>query len=162
MTLSHVEQDGRPRMVDVGNKPVSTRTAVAEGHISMSREAFDLVESNQGPKGNVLVTAELAGTMGAKRTADLVPLCHPIGLDQVSVKASLDPGLPGVRVTASVRSEGRTGVEMEALTAVSVGLLTVYDMVKAVGHSMEIGGIHLVEKTGGTKGDWHANKPQGP
>ena len=118
------------------------------------------VETNQGPKGNVLVTAELAGTMGAKRTADLVPLCHPIGLDQVSVKASLDSGLPGVRVRASVRSMGRTGVEMEALTAVSVALLTVYDMVKAVGHSMEIGQVHLVEKTGGTKGDWHANKPE--
>ena len=162
MTLSHVDRDGRPRMVDVGDKPVSTRTAVAAGQISMSREAYDLVDSNQGPKGNVLVTAELAGTMGAKRTADLVPLCHPIGLDRVSVKASLDSGLPGVRVRASVKSVGRTGVEMEALTAVSVALLTVYDMVKAVGHSMEIGQVHLVEKTGGTKGDWHTNKPESP
>lgn len=121
----------------------------------MSREAFSLVEAGRGPKGDVLVTSELAGTMGAKRTAELIPLCHPIGLDHVDVRASLDASLPGVRVTASAKAVGRTGVEMEALTAVSVALLTVYDMVKAAGHGMELGGIRLVEKTGGTKGDWH-------
>ncbi len=122
--------------------------------IWMSREAFGLVEGNSGPKGDVVSTAELAGTMGAKRTAELIPLCHPVGLDHVQVRATLDPTAPGVRVDAEVKAVGRTGVEMEALTAVTVALLTVYDMVKAAGHTMEIGEIRLVEKTGGTKGDW--------
>ena len=113
-----------------------------------------MVESNSGPKGDVLSTAELAGTMGAKRTADLVPLCHPIGLDSVRVDAVLDSGLPGVRIEAHAKCVGRTGVEMEALTAVTVSLLTVYDMVKAAGHDLEIGEVRLLEKTGGTSGDW--------
>ena len=104
-------------------------------------------------------TAELAATMGAKRTADLIPLCHPIGLDYVRVQAVLDPGLPGVRVDAEAKAVGRTGVEMEALTAVAVGLLTVYDMAKSAGHGMEIGQIRLLEKTGGTRGDWQAPDP---
>ena len=154
MRLSHVDASGRARMVDVADKPESTRTAVAEGRITLSREAFDLVEGNAGPKGNVLETAELAGVMAAKRTADLIPLCHPVGLDNVLVEAVLDSALPGVRVKSTARVVGRTGVEMEALTAVSMALLTVYDMVKAVDRSMEIGGIHLVKKTGGTRGDW--------
>jgi cyclic pyranopterin phosphate synthase len=122
----------------------------------MSPEAMALVEGNSGPKGDVLSTAELAGLMGAKRTADLIPLCHPIGLDHVVVEATLDPDLAGVRVEASAKAVGRTGVEMEALTAVTVALLTVYDMVKSSGHAMEIGHIRLVEKTGGSKGNWNA------
>lgn len=154
MKLSHVNEDGRARMVDVGGKPESVRTARAEGTIRMSPEAYALVEGTGGPKGDVMATAELAGTMAAKRTAELIPLCHPIGLDQVRVKAELDPAGTSVRVAAEVRATGRTGVEMEALTAVSLALLTVYDMVKAAGHGMEIVGVRLVEKTGGTKGDW--------
>ena len=154
MKLSHVDSEGRARMVDVGGKPESTRTARAEGSIRMSRQAFGLVEGNSGPKGDVMRTAELAGTMAAKRTAELIPLCHPIGLDHVQTSARLDGALPGVRIESTVRSVGRTGVEMEALTAVTVGLLTVYDMMKAAGHAMEIGEIRLLEKTGGTTGDW--------
>lgn len=159
MKLSHVDEHGHARMVDVAGKPESVRTALATGSIRMSPEAFSLVEGNSGPKGDVLSTAELAATMGAKRTADLIPLCHPIGLDHVRVRAVLDPGLPGVRVDAEAKAVGRTGVEMEALTAVAVGLLTVYDMVKSAGHGMEIGQIRLLEKTGGTRGDWQAPDP---
>jgi cyclic pyranopterin phosphate synthase len=141
-------------MVDVGNKPESVRTARAAGTIRMSPGAYALVEENSGPKGDVLSTAELAGTMGAKRTAELVPLCHPIALDHVSVEVRLSPELPGVTVEASAKAVGRTGVEMEALTAVAVALLTVYDMVKAAGHDMEIKDIRLLEKAGGRSGDW--------
>ncbi len=154
MKLSHVDQSGRPRMVDVGQKPESTRTARAAGSIRMSLDACALVEGSSGPKGDVLSTAELAGTMAAKRTAELIPLCHPIVLDHVEVSALLDPDLPGVRVEATAKAVGRTGVEMEALTAVAVTLLTVYDMVKVAGHGMEMGQIQLLEKTGGTRGDW--------
>ena len=141
-------------MVDVAEKAETIRTARAEGWIRMSLEAFDLVERNSGPKGDVLSTAELAGTMGAKRTADLIPLCHPIGLDHAAVVLALDPTLPGVRAEATVKTVGRTGVEMEALTAVTAALLTVYDMVKSTGHEMELGGIQLLEKAGGRSGDW--------
>jgi cyclic pyranopterin phosphate synthase len=141
-------------MVDVGEKPESARVAVAEGCITMSDAAFREVDASRNPKGDVLATAEIAGTMGAKRTADLVPLCHPIGLDHVEVTARLDSKLPGVRVRATVKAVGRTGVEMEALTAVAVGLLTIYDMVKAADRSMEMGEIRLLEKTGGTRGAW--------
>ncbi|MCH7876356.1 MAG: cyclic pyranopterin monophosphate synthase MoaC [Gemmatimonadetes bacterium] len=154
MSLSHLDAEGRARMVDVGDKPVTERRAIAEGVIELSETAFDLVRGNSGPKGDVLSTAELAGTMGAKRTAELIPLCHPLGLDHVEVRASLDADLPGVRVRATARATGRTGVEMEALTAVSVALLTVYDMVKAAGHDMLIGDIVLTEKSGGTSGNW--------
>ena len=154
MSLSHLDAEGRARMVDVGDKPVTERRAIAEGIIELSETAFDLVMGNSGPKGDVLSTAELAGTMGAKRTAELIPLCHPLGLDHVEVRASLDADLPGVRVRATARATGRTGVEMEALTAVSVALLTVYDMVKAAGHDMLIGDIVLTEKSGGTSGNW--------
>lgn len=122
----------------------------------MSADAFRLVEESSGPKGDALSTAELAGTMGAKRTADLIPLCHPVRLDHVEVETRLDPDLPGVRVQARAKAHARTGVEMEALTAVSIALLTVYDMVKAAGHDLEIGQIRLLEKTGGKSGDWHA------
>ena len=154
MTLSHVDGSGRARMVNVADKPESIRTARAEGSIRMSAEAYGLVERNSGPKGDVMSTAELAGTMGAKRTAELIPLCHPIGLDHVETSARLDATLPGVRVEATARAVGRTGVEMEALTAVTVALLTVYDMVKAAGHTMEIGEVRLLEKAGGTTGNW--------
>ena len=157
MTLSHVDQAGRPHMVDVTGKPSTARTAVAEGAIQMSREAFQLVADGAVAKGNVLAVSEIAGTLAAKRTADLIPLCHPLGLDHVEVEATLDSGLPGVRVRAAAKTVGRTGVEMEALTAVSVALLAVYDMVKAADRSMEIQGVHLVEKTGGRRGDWRRN-----
>ena len=154
MALSHLDQDGRARMVDVGDKAVTARAATAEGEIRMSPEAFRLVADQAVAKGDVLMVAQVAGTMAAKRTADLIPLCHPIGLDHVEVETRLDDTLPGVRVRASVRAVGRTGVEMEALTAVSVALLTVYDMVKAADRAMELGAIRLVEKTGGKSGTW--------
>lgn len=147
MKLSHVDEAGRARMVDVGDKPESARTAVAEGVIRMSREAFGLVESQGVAKGDVLAVAEVAGVMAAKRTGELIPLCHPLGLDVARVEARLEPELPGVRVRATVKVTGRTGVEMEALTAVSVALLTVYDMVKAVDKEMVIGDVKLVSKT---------------
>jgi cyclic pyranopterin phosphate synthase len=133
--------------VDVGDKPVSDRTAVASGAVRMSREAYDLVAGEGVPKGDVLAVAELAGVQGAKRTGELIPLCHPLGLDHVQVEARLDPALPGVEVTATVRVTGRTGVEMEALTAVTVACLTVYDMVKAVDKGMVIQDVKLVSKT---------------
>jgi cyclic pyranopterin phosphate synthase len=134
-------------MVDVGDKPVSDRLAVASGAVRMSREAYDLVAGQGVPKGDVLTVAEVAGVMGAKRTGDLIPLCHPLGLDHVQVETRLDPELPGVQVTAAVRVTGRTGVEMEALTAVAVACLTVYDMVKAVDQRMVIEDVKLVSKT---------------
>jgi cyclic pyranopterin phosphate synthase len=133
-------------MVNVGGKPISVRTAVAAGAIRMSSEAFQLVADQAVAKGDVLAVSEVAGTLAAKRTADLIPLCHPLGLDHVEVDASLDAGLPGVRVRAAVQAVGRTGVEMEALTAVSVALLTVYDMVKAADAAMVIADVHVVEK----------------
>jgi cyclic pyranopterin phosphate synthase len=141
-------------MVNVGQKAVTERSAVAEGVIRMSREALEEIERNGGPKGDVLTTAELAGVMAAKRTAELIPLCHPLPLDQVTVEASVDAALPGVRVRATTRAAARTGVEMEALTAVSVALLTVYDMVKAADRGMEVGDIRLLEKAGGKSGTW--------
>jgi cyclic pyranopterin monophosphate synthase len=141
-------------MVDVGDKPVSQRKAVAEGAVRMSREAFDLVAAQGLAKGDVLGVAEVAGTMGAKRTGELIPLCHPLGLDLVEVTAQLEPELPGVRITAAAKATGRTGVEMEALTAVAVACLTVYDMVKAVDREMVIEDVRLVSKSGGTRGDF--------
>lgn len=146
MKLSHLDQAGRARMVDVGDKPLMDRTAVATGTIRMSREAFRQVADQVIAKGDVLAVSEVAGTLAAKRTAELIPLCHPLGLDHVEVEASLDESLPGVRVRAAVRTVGRTGVEMEALTAVSVALLTVYDMVKAADPGMVIEDVQLVEK----------------
>lgn len=154
MGLSHVDPAGRAAMVDVSAKPVTARTAAAEGWVRMSPEAFALVRDNQLDKGDVLATARLAGVMGAKRTADLIPLCHPLGLDHVAVEVVLDPDRPGVHVTAAATLHGRTGVEMEALTAVSIACLTVYDMVKAVDRTMEIGPIRLTGKTGGRSGEY--------
>jgi cyclic pyranopterin monophosphate synthase len=144
--LSHLDQAGRARMVDVGNKPLMDRTAVATGTIRMSPDAFRQTAEQAIAKGDVLAVSEVAGTLAAKRTAELIPLCHPLGLDHVEVEATLAESLPGVRVRASVRAVGRTGVEMEALTAVAVALLTVYDMVKAVDAEMVIGDVRLVEK----------------
>jgi cyclic pyranopterin phosphate synthase len=152
--LSHLDESGRARMVDVGGKPESARTALAEGLVRMSREAFELLASHGVAKGDVLAVAEVAGVMGAKRTGELIPLCHPLGLELVTVEARLEPELPGVRITARTKVTGRTGVEMEALTAVSVACLTVYDMMKAVDREITIDQVKLLSKTGGTRGDW--------
>ena len=152
--LSHVDERGRARMVDVAGKPETARSATAEGSVRMSREAFEMVRDQAVAKGDVLGIAEVAGVMAAKRTGELIPLCHPLPLDVVTVEAVPDEELPGIRVTATARATGRTGVEMEALTAVSVACLTVYDMVKGVDRSMEIQAVRLLEKTGGTRGDW--------
>ena len=154
MKLTHTDETGRARMVDVGDKPVTQRASTAEGAIRMTHAALQQISAGDVRKGDVLAVSEVAGTMAAKRTADLIPLCHPLALDQVEVVATLDEALPGVRVRATVRTQGRTGVEMEALTAVTVALLTVYDMVKAVDREMEILDVRLLEKTGGTRGDW--------
>lgn len=159
MKLSHLDEAGRARMVDVGDKPESARTATAEGMVRMSREAFEQVAAHTIAKGDVLAVAEVAGVMAAKRTGELIPLCHPLALDLVTVEARLVPELPGVTVTATAKVTGRTGVEMEALTAVSVACLTVYDMVKAIDREMVIEGVRLLSKTGGTRGDWRRSDP---
>jgi cyclic pyranopterin phosphate synthase len=152
--LSHVDGRGAARMVDVSGKPVTAREARAGGAIRMSAAAFDAVRENRVQKGDVLTVARIAGIQAAKRTAELVPLCHALPLDSVDVALSLDPALPGVRVETAARTTGRTGVEMEALTAAAVALLTVYDMVKAVDRAMEIGAVRLLAKSGGQHGDW--------
>ena len=154
--LTHVGPDGAPRMVDVSAKDVTAREAVARGRIVMSRAAAKLASSGGGKKGDPIQTARLAGIMAAKRTADLIPLCHPLQLSFVDVV--LTPRRDGFEIEARVRTKGPTGVEMEALTAVSVAALTIYDMVKAVDKAMEIGAIRLVEKRGGRSGDYRAPK----
>jgi cyclic pyranopterin monophosphate synthase len=159
VTLSHVGPDGTAKMVDVGAKAVTRREAIAEGSVRMSAEAFALVESNSLAKGDVLAVARIAGIQGAKRTAELIPLCHPLALDRIDVEATLDPSLPGVRVSATAGVEGKTGVEMEALTAVAVACLTVYDMVKAADRAMTIEAVRLVHKSGGRSGDYSARRP---
>jgi len=159
VTLSHLGPDGAARMVDVGGKDVTRREATAEGRVRMSAEAFVLVRSNQVAKGDVLAVARLAGIQGAKRTAELIPLCHPLALDRVDVTLTLDEALPGVRVVATVATEGRTGVEMEALTAVSIACLTVYDMVKSADRAMTLEAVRLVHKSGGRSGDYSAGGP---
>jgi cyclic pyranopterin phosphate synthase len=143
--LSHVNAAGKARMVDVSNKPDQLRIAVAEGHISLNREALRLIRENRMKKGDVLTVAEIAGIQGGKRTSSLIPLCHPLQVSDISVRTAIDR--TGVKVTAGAVYTGKTGVEMEALTAVSVALLTVYDMCKAVDKAMAIDGIHLVSKT---------------
>lgn len=148
-------------MVDVGAKRETARTAVAEGAVRMSETTFREVAQQGAAKGDVLAVSELAGTMAAKRTAELIPLCHPVALDHVAVEATLDDQLPGVRIRASARAVGRTGVEMEALTAVAVACLTVYDMVKAAERGTEIVGVRLLAKTGGTRGEWHRDVHDG-
>ena len=154
MKLSHLDESGRARMVDVSGKPVTARAATAEGAVRMSREAHDQVAAAAIAKGDVLGIAEVAGVMAAKVTGTLIPLCHPLSLDGIEVAATTDAELPGVRVTATVRATGRTGVEMEAMTAVAVGCLTVYDMVKGVDRAVTIEQVRLIEKTGGVRGDW--------
>lgn len=159
MKLSHLDEENRARMVDVGGKPETERIAVAEGQVRMSRPAFEQVAAHAVAKGDVLAVAEVAGVLAAKRTGELIPLCHPLGLDLATVEARLAPELPGVRVMATAKVTGRTGVEMEALTAVSVACLTIYDMVKAVDREMVIEGVRLISKTGGTRGDWRRSDP---
>ena len=152
--LSHIDDQGRARMVDVSEKPVTARMARATGSIRMQRETLEAIRANNTPKGDVLGVARLAGIMAAKRTSELIPLCHPIPLTDVSVEITIDEALPGLRVEAAARTAAQTGVEMEAIIAVSVSLVTVYDMAKAVDRSMVIGEISLAEKVGGRSGHW--------
>lgn len=152
--LTHISANGEAHMVDVGGKAETVREATAEGFVRMLPETLALIRSGNGKKGDVIGTARLAGIMAAKQTANLIPLCHPLMLTKVSVEITEDADLPGVRVTATAKLTGKTGVEMEALTAVSVACLTIYDMAKAADKGMEIGGIQLLAKSGGKSGDW--------
>ncbi len=154
--LTHFDDRGEAHMVDVSDKAVTTRVATAEGYVKMSAETFVIVTENRAKKGDVLAVARLAGIMGAKQTAGLIPLCHPLPVTKVALELSPDDALPGIRVEATVKTTGQTGVEMEALTAVSVACLTVYDMVKAVEKGMQIGGIRLTFKDGGKSGRYEA------
>jgi cyclic pyranopterin phosphate synthase len=151
--LSHIDDSGRSRMVDVGHKPITERVAVAKGEVHMLPSTLELIQQGTLKKGDLLSVAQLAGVMAAKRTADLIPLCHPLALNQILVEVEPDPAIPGVTITAKVRTSAKTGVEMEALTAVSVAALTVYDMAKAVEKTMRIENIRVVEKRGGQSGD---------
>ena len=152
--LSHVDGAGKLQMVDVSEKPVSTRTALASGSIRMRPETLKAIQQNSLAKGDVITVARIAGIQAAKRTADLIPLCHPLPLSGIEVRVSVEEALPGLRVEGFVKTTAQTGVEMEALTAVSVSLLTIYDMAKAIDRSMMISEIVLREKRGGTKGDF--------
>ena len=155
--LTHLDAGGSANMVDVSEKPETARTAVAEGRVLMQPETVRLIREGDAKKGDVLGTARLAGIMAAKRTHELIPLCHPLLLSKVRVECEIDDGLPGVRVIAEVKVAGPTGVEMEALTAVSVACLTVYDMVKAVDRGMRIEGVRLLNKSGGRSGTYEAD-----
>jgi cyclic pyranopterin phosphate synthase len=155
-TLTHIDATGEARMVDVSTKSATERTALAEGRVIMSKATLELIVSGNAKKGDVLGTARVAGIMAAKRTSDLIPLCHPLALSNVTLDIAPDRKLPGCIVRAAVKVTGRTGVEMEALTAVSVACLTIYDMVKAVERGVRIEGIHLVEKKGGKSGHYRA------
>ena len=152
--LTHFDEEGRPHMVDVSAKPETERFAKARGFVRMDEATLALILSGSARKGDVARVAELAGTMAAKRTGELIPLCHPLPLTAVAVRVEPDESLPGLAVTAEVRTTGRTGVEMEALTAVSVACLTVYDMLKSADRAMRIEAIELIEKSGGASGDW--------
>ena len=154
--LTHIDAEGRARMVDVSGKPDTLRTATATGSIAIAPYALALALGGKGPKGAVEGVAELAGLMAAKRTAELIPLCHPLALSGIDVSVTPTPDGSGLTVTATVRTTGPTGVEMEALTAVSVALLTIYDMLKAVDKAMVIGGVRVTEKHGGRLGDYQA------
>jgi cyclic pyranopterin phosphate synthase len=151
--LSHLDETGRARMVDVSDKAVTARVAVARGRLVCAAETVALVRANKTPKGAVISTAELAGIMAAKQTSNLIPLCHPLALSKVAVRIAINDGLPGFDIEAEVRTTGQTGVEMEALTAVSVAALTLYDMLKAVDNAMQIERVEVVTKSGG-KSDW--------
>ena len=153
--FTHFNEQGRAKMVDVGDKPVTARTAVARASVLVNEHTFSLIRSGGMKKGDVLTVAQIAGVMGAKRTPDLIPMCHPILVDGIDLKLSLDEERLAVDIAAELRCDGRTGVEMEALTAVSVAALTVYDMCKAVQKDMTITDVCLVEKTGGVHGDYH-------
>lgn len=152
--FTHFNEQGRAKMVDVGEKPVTVRTAVAAGRVLVNRTTFDLIKNGGMKKGDVLTVAQIAGVMGAKRTPDLIPMCHPILIDGIDLELSLDEERLSVEIQASVSCGGRTGVEMEALTAVSTAALTVYDMCKAVQKDMVIGSIRLISKSGGIHGDY--------
>jgi cyclic pyranopterin phosphate synthase len=154
--LTHLGETGEANMVDVSGKPTSARTAIAQGRVVMQAATLALIRAGDAKKGDVLGTARLAGIMAAKRAHELIPLCHPLMLSRVSVEIEPDAALPGVRVRATAKVTGQTGVEMEALTAVAVACLTVYDMVKAVDRGMRIEGISLLEKSGGASGEWKA------
>jgi cyclic pyranopterin monophosphate synthase len=156
--LTHLGAGGEAHMVDVSAKAATERVARAEGRVLMQRKTLDIVTNGNAKKGDVLGAARIAGIMAAKRTHELIPLCHPLALSQVEVDVTPDPNLPGVSVTARVKVSGQTGVEMEALTAVSVACLTIYDMVKAVERGMRIEGIRLVEKSGGRSGHYRARE----
>ena len=152
--LTHLDAEGRARMVDVGGKAETARTAYAEGSIRMSFDALDAIERQALSKGDAIAAARIAGIMAAKRTADLIPLCHPIALTDAGLDVEVDRSLPGLHVTAWASTHGRTGVEMEALVAVTIALLTIYDMAKALDRGMQISGVRLVEKRGGKSGRW--------
>lgn len=156
--LTHFDAQGQAHMVDVSDKPVTARVAVARGHVVMSAPTLDLITSGTAKKGDVLGIARLAGIMGAKKTADLIPLCHPLPITKVALDLIPDASLPGIVVEATVKTGGQTGVEMEALTAVSVACLTIYDMVKAVEKSMRIEGIRLILKDGGKSGRFEVSE----
>jgi cyclic pyranopterin phosphate synthase len=155
-SLTHLAPDGKAEMVDVGGKEATERMAVAEGCVIMQPATLEMIRSGNAKKGDVVGIARIAGIMAAKRTHELIPLCHPLLLNKVGVDVAEDPALPGLRVTAHARVNGKTGVEMEALTAVSVACLTIYDMAKSVDRSMTISGIRLREKSGGVSGDFKA------
>ncbi|MDX8447347.1 cyclic pyranopterin monophosphate synthase MoaC [Mesorhizobium captivum] len=154
--LTHLGAKGEANMVDVGDKAETTRTAIAEGFVTMQPQTLEMILAGDAKKGDVLGTARIAGIMAAKKTHELVPLCHPLLLTKVAVDIEPDRALPGLKVTALARVTGKTGVEMEALTAASVACLTIYDMAKAADRAMVISGIRLVEKTGGKSGDYKA------
>jgi cyclic pyranopterin phosphate synthase len=154
--LTHLDEHGRANMVDVGEKPVTNRSATAAGNVTMQPETLRLIQDGALKKGDVLTVARIAGIMAAKRTAELIPLCHPIPLSKISVELVIDPDASAIHITATAKTTGQTGVEMEALTAVSVAALTLYDMAKAIDRSMTISGIRLLEKTGGIHGDYKA------
>ncbi len=157
--LTHIDASGEAHMVDVGDKDETARSATASGHVRMQPETLRLILEGNAKKGDVIGTARLAGIMGAKQTSSLIPLCHPLMLTKIGVEITPDNSLPGLRVTATAKLTGRTGVEMEALTAVSVACLTIYDMAKAADRLMEIGGIRLEEKSGGKSGDFKLAGP---
>ena len=156
MALTHFDDKGAAHMVDVSDKAMTDRIAVAEAYVKMSQETFDIITEGRAKKGDVIGVARLAGIMGAKRTSDLIPLCHPLPITKVSLDLDPDADLPGLRITATVKTTGQTGVEMEALTAASTAALTVYDMAKAVDRGMEIGGLRVVLKDGGKSGRYTA------
>lgn len=156
--LTHLSPEGEANMVDVSEKAVTTRTARASGTVMMASATLDLILAGNLKKGDVIATARIAGIMAAKKTHDLIPLCHPLALSKIAVEVEPDAGLPGLRVSAFAKLDGKTGVEMEALTAVAVTCLTIYDMAKAADRGMQITGIRLEEKSGGRSGDWRADE----